>query len=372
MVIKEIVTGKERARFIKFPWQIYRSDSNWVPPLILERNDFLTPHKNPFFDHAEVKLFMACDDTGHALGRIAGIIDHNYIATHKEDTGFFGLFECVADQEVAGRLFDEVAQFLKSRGIAIMRGPENLSVNHDIGLLVEGFTVPPMFMMPYNLKYYEQLILGYGFVKAMDLYAYYGEHNHGPIPNRIERGAQLCQKKYKFKVRPLNMKDFATEAKRIQAVYTAAWENNWGAVPMTEKEFTHLARNLKLIIDPDLCLIAEVGNEVAGFSLAVPDFNQVLRRLNGRLLPFGLFKLLWYKQKINGMRMIAMGIKKEFRHMGIDNYFYYETYQRGPANGYTRCEMSWVLENNTAMNRALEKIGYTRYKTYRLYDFNLQ
>ncbi len=371
MVIREIVTGKERIRFIKLPWRIYRNHTHWVPPLIFERKNFLNRLKNPFFDHAEVKLFMARDGGGRDQGRIAAIIDRNYISIHGEQTGFFGLFECEDDRRISQCLFDQAAQFLRSRGMRTMRGPVNMSVNHDCGLLVEGFAIPPVFMMPYNPPYYERLVLDYGFTKTMDLYAYYGEHQHGPIPRRIERGAKRCREKYKFTVRSLNMKGFDAEIKKIHDVYTAAWENNWGAVPMTEKEFSHLAQDLKLIINPELCLMAEVGSEVAGFSLAVPDFNQVLGRLNGRLLPFGLFTLPWHKKKIDCMRMIAMGVKKEFRHMGIDNYFYYEYYKRGPANGYTGCEMSWVLGNNTAMNRVLEKIGYTRYKTYRLYDFNL-
>lgn len=371
MVVREVVSRQDKDRFIRFPWKIYRKDPVWVPPLILERREFLDARKNPFFEHAEVRLFMAFDH-GAELGRIAGIVNRTHVQTHGEKAGFFGLFECVEDQAAASALFTTAADFLRSRGMEIMRGPENMCVNDDIGLLIQGFETPPMVMMPYNPPYYSRLVEGWGFTKAMDLYAYYGEAPDGSIPERVAKGVEISRRRYNYGVRPVRMTDFDAEARRIQTVYNAAWQENWGALPMTDREFEHLAKNLKQVLDPDLCLIAEVGGEVAGFSLALPDINQALRRMNGRLFPFGLLKLLYYRRKIDAARIITMGIVKKFRGMGIDYCFYLETYRRALAKGIWKGEMSWVLENNTIMNGILDKLGFRIYKVYRLYDFPLQ
>jgi hypothetical protein len=371
MVVHEVASRRDRNSFIKLPWKIYQHDKNWVPPLIAERKEFLDPRRNPFFEHAAVKLFLAHDEAGNLLGRIAAIVNFNHIQTHKEDVGFFGLFEAVNDQATANALFDAASGFLRSHGMKIMRGPENMSVNDDLGLLIEGFEAPPMIMMPHNPRYYEALVEGYGFKKVMDLFAYHGAPSPTLMPQRVVQGAELLQQKYKYTVRTVRMDDFDAEIERIHAVYSSAWEDNWGAVAMTGREFAHLARNLKPVVDPDLCLIAEVNGEVAGFSLALPDYNQVLIRLNGRLLPFGIFKFLYYRCRIDAIRIITMGVIKKFRRMGIDNRFYCETYKQALAKGIRHGEMSWILENNVSMNRILENLGFTVYKKYRLYDFPL-
>ncbi len=371
MIIRDVASRKETDRFIKFPWKIYKDCRSWVPPLILERRELLNPQKNPFFAHAEVKLCMAFDDAGTALGRIAGIVNHSHNRIHKDKTGFFGLFECVDDQAVAHALLDAAAGFLRSRGMEIMRGPENMCVNDDIGLLIDGFDAPPAIMMPYNPPYYERLVESYGFAKSMDLYAYWGEAVQGQIPERVARGADICRKRYRFSVRSLRMREFNAELERIQVVYNAAWEDNWGAVAMTDAEFKHLAGSLKQVVDPDLCLIGELDGEVAGFSIALPDFNQVLTHLDGRLFPFGIFKLLYQKRRINAVRVITLGVVKKFRNKGLDNWFVYETYRRALAKGMGRGELSWVLENNGPMNRALQNLGFSIHKRYRLYDISL-
>jgi hypothetical protein len=371
MIVRDIVSPKDRDCFIKFPWKIYRDDPKWAPPLILERRDFLNPKKNPFFEHAGVKLFMAEDEAGNALGRIAAVVNSNHIRTHQEKAGFFGLFECVNDPAVARLLFNAAAGFLGSSGMEIMRGPENLSVNDDLGLLIEGFDTPPMIMMPHNPPYYEQLFEQCGCTKAMDLFAYYTERWPQTVPERMARGVELARRRYKFVVRSLRMNDFDAELKKIHHIYTSAWEDNWGAVAMTDREFDHLAHDLKQVVDPDLCLIAEVNGEAVGFSLALPDFNQVLIHLNGRLFPLGLLKMLYFKRRINAVRVLTMGVIKQFRHMGIDNCFYYETHKRTFDKGIWRCEMSWVLENNLLMNRTLKNLGFSVSKRYRLYDLKI-
>jgi len=225
--------------------------------------------------------------------------------------------------------------------------------------------------MPFNPSYYPELVEACGFRKTMDLYAYYGDTREQQIPERIKRGIELCQRRYKFQVRPIDLRRFAAEISEVYRIYTEAWEENWGAVAMTRKEFDYLVAQFKGAGDPDLFLIATVGGEMAGFSLSLPDFNQVLIRLNGRLFPFGILKPLWYRRKIDMIRVVTTGILKKFRHRGIDSSFYYETWTRSTAKGMPRGEMSWILEDNAAMNNALRNLGLRLYKRYRLYGLDL-
>ena len=366
MQVRAVATPADLERFHRLPWTIYRGDPNWVPPLLAERRELLDPHRNPFFENAKVELFLAVAGD-KILGRIAAIINERHLAAHKDAAGFFGLFECVNDPVVASALFKAAGDFLAARGLKIMRGPANLSVNDDMGLLGEGFDSPPVIMMPYNPAYYQPLIEQSGFQKTMDLLAFWGDGRR-QIPERAVHAVEVCQRRFKFSIRPVNMKTFAADLEKIHQVYTQAWQDNWGAVAMTRKEFEHAAAQLKDVINPALCLIAEVGGEVAGFSLALPDFNQVLIHLNGRLFPFGFLKVLWWRRRINTVRIITMGVIEKFRHMGIDNAFYCETWQQAVARGMPFGEMSWILETNAAMNNALLKLGFKIYKRYRVYD----
>ncbi len=372
LIIEEIGTKRGLTDFIKFPWQIYKDDSNWVPPLIVERKEFLDRNKNPFFRHADVVFYLA-KQNGRTVGRIAGIVNHNHIKTHQENVGFFGFFECVKDYEATKSLLDSVREWLKSKGMEIMRGPANFSSNDEWGFLLEGFDSPPAIMMSYNPPYYLEFMETYGMVKAKDLYAYYMYETMHP-PDRVVKMAESIKKKENIKIRNINMKDFANEVNRIKQIYNSAWSKNWGFIPMTDEEFNHLAKTLKQIVDPNLVFIAEVEGKLAGFSLALPDFNQVLIRLNGRLFPLGMLKLLWHTKisnKINGARIITLGIVPEFQKRGIDTAFYVETFNVGTKRGYVWGEMSWILEDNTLMNRMLELLGAKLYKKYRLYEIHI-
>jgi hypothetical protein len=371
--IEEVKTAGQKDEFIKFPWKIYKNDRNWIPPLIRERRRFLDPGKNPFFKHAIVKLYLAREEKGPVTGRIAAIINHHHNSIHKEPVGFFGLFECINDQNTAQGLFTEAGNFLRANGMQCMRGPENICVNDEVGLLIKGFEHPPVIMMPYNHPYYENLIKAYGFKKAIDWWAYYIniEIASRKVPERFHKSAEIIKRRHHVRIRTLNMNRFDEEVRKIQFVYNNAWKENWGAVPFTDEEFYHLAKDLKSIGDPELCLIAEAGDKVAGISIALPDINQVLAGINGRLLPLGIFKMLWGRRKIDMIRLTIMGVVKEFRHIGIDTCFYYETYKRCLEKNIHRCEMSAIAENNTIMNNVLEKLGARRYKTYRIYDYDL-
>ena len=251
----------------------------------------------------------------------------------------------------------------------ILRGPTNFSTNEECGLLIEGFDSPPMVMMTYNPEYYIDFLEKYGFQKAKDLLDYVIHENE--LSERFRQIAELIQKRKGVTIRPIRLKDFAREVDRLKEIYNSAWEKNWGFVPMTDKEFNHMAKDLKSIINPDLVLFAEVGGEPVGFSLALPDINQALKRINGRLFPFGLVRLLWYMKKIDACRVVTLGIKAPYRKMGIDGLLNFETFRRGVEKGYQMGELSWVLEDNILMNRGLESLGARVYKRYRIYEKTL-
>ena len=279
------------------------------------------------------------------------------------------MFECINDKAVAQELFTAAAGYLKNKGMKIMRGPMNFSTNETCGLLVEGFDSPPMFMMTYNPSYYMRLFDDTGLIKSKDLFAWYVDDTL-VIPNKMIRVAERVKSHLRITVRRANMKHLDTEIKIIQEVYNKAWSNNWGFVPMTDEEFEYMAKDMKKIVDPSLLLIAEVQSKPAGFSLALPNFNMALKHINGRLFPFGIFKLLWhiYIKKFNNVRVITMGIIPEYQKRGIDVLFYLETIKNGMARGYKAAELSWILENNVLMNRTIESLGARLYKKYRLYD----
>jgi GNAT superfamily N-acetyltransferase len=376
VVVSPVRSKRELKQFIKFPWRIYRGDRNWVPPLLIERKAFLNPNKNPFYDHAEVELFLA-KRKDEVVGTIAGIINCRHNEFHGEKTAFFGFFEVIDDYNVAKALLAEVENWAKLRGMNTLRGPANFSTNDEVGLLVNGFDMPPTVFMTYNPSYYAGFVERFGFRKAMDLYAYEitretYEGRHEKIPEKLQRVAELVPKRYGVTVRKVSMKYLKGEVNRVKKIYNKAWERNWGFVPMTDKEFDHMANGLKQIADPDLIFFAEKDGEPIGFSLSIPDVCEVLRRMNGKMFPLGWLIWLIGKRRIKGFRVMAMGVLKEYRGKGFDSLFYFTTITEGGRKGYNRCEMGWVLETNDVMNRTLEMLGGKICKTYRLYDLTLE
>jgi GNAT superfamily N-acetyltransferase len=360
----------EKDRFIKFQWRIYRDDLHWVPPLLMERHEFLDPAKNPFYLHADVALFLARRG-GEIVGRIAAVEDRNFNAFHKTKTAYFGLFESVNDREVAASLLAAAKDWARWRGLDTILGPMNLSTNYEVGLLVEGFDSDPYLQMTYNPRYYGALLESCGLTKAKDLFAW--ERSAAtPPPERFARIADKIRQHEGITIRSVNLRHFDAEVERIKEVYNAAWEQNWGFVPMTDPEFDKLAKDLKQFVAPDLCLIAESEGEPIAFSLTVPDYNQPLKKLNGRLttfgLPIGLLKLLWNARKIDRVRLMALGVKTGWRRRGIDAVLVVETIRRTRELGYAGGEVSWTLEDNDLVNRAIESCGCTRTKLYRMYE----
>jgi GNAT superfamily N-acetyltransferase len=366
--VKSVQTRAERRAFIRFPWQIYRGRyPAWVPPLLSEERKRIDPKQNPFFDHGAVELFVAY--RGERLaGRIAAIENRLHNEFHSDRVGFFGMFESENDPEVANALLDEAAAWVKDRGLDRLRGPTNFSTNEECGLLVENFEDPPYVMMTYNPPYYEGLLTGWGFEKAKDLLAYEGRQETFDQERFAGLDGMIQRSGLDIRVRSLRMGRFEDEVALVRDLYNAAWERNWGFVPMTDAEVDHLAAQLKPVIDPDLALIGEINGEPAGFALALPNVNQAIRHLNGRLFPFGLFKFLWYRRRVKGIRVITLGLKEEYRRRGLAPLFYIEIFKRAMSKGHTFGESSWILEDNQIMRGAADKMGFRLYKTYRLYE----
>ena len=367
--ITQVASKAERDAFIKFPWRIYQGDPAWVPPLLLERKEFLDQKKHPFFEHGAAALFLARSG-GKIVGRIMASDDPNYNAFHRSSVGCFGLFECVNDPAVAAALFEAATNWLRARGRDEIMGPIDYSTNYVCGLLVEGFDFPPTLLTAHNPPYYPALIEGLGFNKVIDFYAWWFSEP-ARAATRLHRLAASLKKREVATIRKGNLKNFRAEAGRLREIYNDAWKENWGFVPFTEKEFEFMAKELKQLVVPEFTLIAEVGDEPVGFILCVPDINVAFRKINGRLtsygLPIGLAKLLYHKSRIRTARLIALGVKPKYRRGGIAEMLVLRIIEDAMIKRGFTGELSMTLENNHLINRFLAAIGAKKYKTYRIY-----
>jgi GNAT superfamily N-acetyltransferase len=353
--------------FVEFPYGLYKNDRYWVPPLRKDVYHLFDTAGNPFWQHSERELFLAYRNE-HLVGRIAAIVDHNYVECWKENTGYFGFFECENDAEVAKALYTAAGKFHREKGMDKFIGPMNPSTNDECGFLFEGYYSSPFIMMTYTPEYYHELALASGLEKAKDLYAYYVNTDDAPI-EYLERITSIVRRRvHDIKVRPVNMNDFANELKRIRVVYNDAWSPNWGAVAMTEAEFNEIARILKPLLVPELVIVVEVNNEVVGVSLSVPNYNEVLRKLNGNLGLIEMLKFLYYKRKISEVRLVIMGVSKEYQKMGLESLLYLESFKAGKRLGYKGGELSWTLEDNHEVNNGIKKMGGKLYKKWRIYQ----
>ncbi len=372
MKITEVSTGKQKKQFIDFPHDLYEGDENYVPEIFIGQKELMDERKNPFFKHSKVQLYLARRN-GEIVGRIAAIRNNNYNEYVNGNVGFFGFFDVIEDYEVAKYLLDTAVKWVKKEGLDGIVGPANFSTNDTAGTLVEGFELPPVVMMPYNKRYYPKFLERYGFEKKMDLLAYHVTEE--TVNMKSVRIAGMIEERLKKKgiiIRSINAKKFKEEVRKIRVVYNAAWDKNWGFVPTTEEEFYHLAEGMKMVLDPDFGLVAEHQGKIVGFVLAIPDINFILRTIKrGRLLPFGIFKLLLGKRKITKIRIITLGVLEEYRKMGIEGAFYARIISRGMEKGYTSAEASWILENNEMMRLGVEHINMEAYKRYRIYEKSL-
>jgi GNAT superfamily N-acetyltransferase len=367
--ISEVSSHRERNAFIKFPWRVYANDPAWVPPLIIERKAFLNRRRHPFYQHGDATLFLA-KKNGEIVGRIMASDDPNYNSLHQSNVGCFGLFECIDDRSVAAVLFEAAAGWLRKRDRTEIMGPIDYSTNYVCGLLIDGFQFPPMILTAHNPPYYRDLIESCGFTKAKDWYAWWFA-DPAKAAARLRPLSERFQKRWPVTIRAGNLKNIRQESGRLRQIYNQAWKNNWGFVPFTEAEIEFMTHELKQLVLPEFTLIAEVGDEPAGFILCVPDINVALRRVNGRLttfgLPIGLLKLLYYKSRTRTARLIALGVIEKYRRAGIAEMLVLRIVDDAMIKRGFAGELSLTLEDNFMINRFLQAIGATRYKTYRIY-----
>lgn len=365
-----ITSDAELKDFISFPYSHYEEDQYWVPPLLIEQKKLLNTKKNPFFNNAEIALFNA-EHEGKPAGRLAAIIDHRYNDFHNTKTGFFGFFECIDRQSTADLLFRVAEDWLRDKGMTDVLGPANPSMMDEVGVLVEGFDKYPSIMMPYHKAYYDKLLKGVGYEKSMDLLTYLVTQD-SVDRERANRAMEIVKKRLPgISIRKIRLKKIKEEVKIIREIFNSAWKNNWGFIPLSEEEFAALAKDLKTIVDPNFAHIAEIDGKPVAFSVALPDYNQILRDMNGKLLPFGWLKILMNKNKIDKVRTALMGVIPEYQGRGIDVLLHREAIENGLEEEVYSSEVGWILENNVQMVRVAEKIGGTLDKRYRMYKKDL-
>lgn len=338
----------------------------FVPLLRSDVATLIDPKKHPFHEHAKTELFLARDKSGKVVGRIAAARNFLHEKMHNEAVGFFGFFETERDPAIAAALLDSASEWLAAEGLTTMRGPASFSLNEECGLLVDGFDTPPMVMMPHNPPWYAEVLEEAGMRKTKDLLAYI---RIGSEPKqRLIDFERVARERYDVTVRKFDKSKFAEEVERIRTLYNAAWEKNWGFVPMTEAEFNFIAKQMKPVADFDFVAFAYVRGELAGFALALPDLNQALKHMGGRLLPFGWAKGLWHGRNIHAVRVLTLGVLPKYRRTGAAEMLYLYLMRTAFRKGITRSEFSWILEDNHAIRTAMENIDGVVYKRYRLYD----
>ncbi|MBK5286759.1 MAG: hypothetical protein JJE25_15315 [Bacteroidia bacterium] len=370
-IIKKAESNGDVKKFIDLPHELYSNDPNYVPELFISQKRLFDKKKNPFFKHAEAEFFIA-NKNGIRTGRIAVINNGNYQKFTGNNDCFFGFFDA-EDYETADLLLNNAIAYARKNGFEKIIGPVNFSTNDTCGVLTEGFDSPPVIMMTYNKTNYNNFLEQAGFQKKMDLIAYRlltAEVNDKAVNLRHALEERL--KKSGITIRKLNLKKFEEEVSKIRCIYNSAWEKNWGFVPMTEDEFNFAAADMKSIVDTDFAFLAEHNGNPIGFSLAIPNLNEVLIKINrGRLLPTGIFKLLMNKNKVKTLRVLTLGVIEQYRRTGLDACFYARSIEAAREKNILWAEASWILEDNEMMNRALLNMGGEPYKKYRIYELPL-
>ncbi|MET4142809.1 hypothetical protein [Pedobacter sp. UYP1] len=362
-----VKSKKELKTFIDFPHELYKNDPYYVPELFIAQKDLLTTH--PFHKHSSLQTFLLYDGD-QVIGRIAAIQNNNHNIANNSNDGFFGFFDCINDAESASLLFQEAEKWLKAKGLTKMIGPVNFSTNEPCGLLIQGFDSRPVVMMPYNASYYPALLEQNGLAKQVDLIAWKWDGDAYD-----DRSVQLMDKlqsrllRSNITIRKINMKKFKEEAENLREVYNKAWDKNMGFVPLNDEEYDYQAKDLKMILDPDFCLVAEQEGKIVGFGVAIPDINEILIKIKrGRLFPTGIFKLLLNKKKVSGIRILLLGVVEGYRKMGIEACLYGNIIKAYKAKGLKYAEASWTLEHNDLVNNAIKAIKGDPYKKYRIYE----
>lgn len=368
--IHKVESRSDINRFIDFPHELNKGDSNYVPELYLSQKEMFDRKKYPFYEYGDVQCFLATQGE-KIVGRIAAIKNERYNSIHNSNIGFFGFFDFINSAEVASALLDAAAEQLSSENYDYLMGPTNFTTNETAGFLIDGFEDPPKIMMTYNAPYYNEVLKSIGCEKEMDLYAYLIDT--WEVSEKSLRLSEIFLERLArsgITIRNISLKNFKNEVAKIKTVYNQAWINNWGFVPFTDNEFKHLADGLKMLAIEDFAYIAEHNGKAVGFSISLPNINEItINFKKGRLLPFNIFKLLLGKNKTRTVRIAAMGVIEEYRKKGIEAIFFAKNILEARKRDIMHGEASWVLESNLDMINAAEKLNGVRYKTYRLYKY---
>ncbi len=369
--VSEVSSRRDLKEFVELPYRLYAGDADWVPPLRSDVRWMLDAEKNPFWRHARKTLFLARRGD-RVVGRVAAIADDEHNRVHADRTAFFGFFECENDPEAAKSLLDAAEGAVRRLlpGCDRLRGPVNPSMNDEVGFLLAGESEagPAVLMMTYNPAYYVGLAETAGFAKAKDLVALIAPIDDRSF-RRLGRITEAVRRRNpELTFRPIRMDRFAKELEKVKTVYNAAWERNWGFVPMTSEEIDAMAKKLKDLLDPTIVWFAEERDRPVAFMLGMPDFNQVLIGMGGRLLPFGWLKFLLGKKKVDRVRLMAFGVLPEYRRKGLDAVCYFEGYKAAMARGYKTVEFSWILEDNLDLLKPIEVFEGRLYRRYRLVE----
>ncbi|OGQ04075.1 MAG: hypothetical protein A3F82_07005 [Deltaproteobacteria bacterium RIFCSPLOWO2_12_FULL_44_12] len=370
--IVRVEDSKNLSEFIRFPHALYTKDPHWVPPLEFERRKFFNPKTNPFYKMGQAQLFLA-KNNGKTVGRISTQVHKRHLEVHQDEAGFFGFFESIEECEVAQKLLEAAQEWLHQKGMKKIRGPFNFTINDEMGILVDGFDTPPVILMTHNPPYYASLLEHAGFKKAKDVYAYH--YDIGKLPEQAVQLAEAARSHPGLTIRSINMNEFEKEIRIMMQIFNEAWAQNWGFIPLSEEEITHVAKDLKPIVDSEMIFFAFVDGEPAAFSICLPNINEAIHDLKGKLFPFGWAKLLWrLKRGLKSIRLCLMGIRKPYRGgvLGaLSVLLNVEMHRRGAPRGYKTAELGWTLEDNDRINRGIEFMGGKRYKTYRIYEKEL-
>ena len=374
-VIRPVSGRADLKRFIEVPYRLRANDPQWVPPLRFERREFLDRAKNPWFEHAEAQLFL-CERDGEDVGRITAHIDYRWDEFQGGSDGMFGFFDTVDDPQVARALVETAEGWLREKGRARMLGPMDFTMNDECGILIEGFDEPSMILEPWHPPYYQRLLEGeLGLEKAMDLLMWalwFGQLKEGTEMHPLIHAAAAKSREEGVVLRNMRKRDMEAEVARFMDVYNEAWGHNWGFVPITEAEVAFQAKNLKPVLDENWAMIAEKDGEVVGAALTLPDVEQALSRMNGRLLPFGWWHFVRRKSYIDRLRVFALGVKDEYQHLGVAAALYERHVQTAASVGPRGGHMGWILETNDPMNRAMEGMGGRVVQRYRIYQRALE
>ncbi len=376
VLIQPVQTRRDIYAFVKFPWKVYRDDPNWVPPLISEQVAYLDPRRGPFYRHAEVGLFLARRGR-EVLGTIAAFINHQEVRFRGKLEGGFGFFEVVEDYSIAQKLLDAAVQWLRERSVSLVRGPTNFTANERPGVLIEGADCPPVMLAAHTPLYYKDFLERYGMEKDHDLYAWrafrsqIGEELKN-IPAELARVAEFARKSAGVTLRKIRFERWNEEVRIAHHLFNATLNHLADYMPISEDDFNRMAEQMRMFLDPDLAVFAEVDDKAIGFCVALPDINRVLIHLNGRLFPFNWLRIKRLIRQIDVVTFKLMGILEEYRRRGIDALLYLEVVRAIYEKGYAWMDGSVTSEFNPMVNLIAHRLGAERYKHYRIYQMRLE